>query len=293
MSIASGMIALVCAALALPATAAVAAQATVSLDIRANAHSYDKSQDMAFILSQTVGPLVRHAVARAVDGPNGAHSDADFLASADFGNLSVAGSADADYGGAYGSATGLFLYAIGGAPNSQFTDRIFVSDAGLPAGTPISLRLRQSLVAAASLNIPNYRPLFGSNFVYSDLSYAISTVNTQRYLPELALGLGTYSDSSSLVISVPNGASVYIVGTLSAALYVYSPSVHGLAQGDASGHMLTQIDVLTHGASFTSSSGALYAPSPVPEPGAALMMLAGVVLLIGNRRRAAGSTRQR
>ena len=288
MRTALGMAALVGVTVAMTAPGVQAAQATVSLDIRANAHSYDKSQDTSFSQSQTVGPLVRHAVAHAVDGPNGAHSDADFVASADFGNLSVVGSADADYGGAYGSATALFSYVTGGAPNAKFTDRIFVSDAGLSAGAPISLRLSQSLAATASSSPDS--GLFGSNHVYSDLSYLISTASIWNSVPELGLALGNFVGPSSVVISVPNGAFVDIVGTLSAAIYVYSPSVPGLAQGDANGHMLTQIDVLTDGASFASSSGAFYAHSPVPEPGAALMMLAGLVLLVGSGRRAAGTT---
>lgn len=268
-------------ALAAPATA------TVQLNIRASASSYHVSQTMQLTPSQTIGPLVGHVFGHAIDGPNGAHADTDFTASADFGNLSAIGSADADYGRGSGSAGAMFSYDTGGAPNAMFTDRIFVSDAGLPAGAPISLRLSQSLVATASQNVAD-RHLF-ANTVFSDLYYLISTVNTQLRLPRLALGFGSFSGSSNAVISVPNGAFVNITGTLNANIFVYSPSVPGLAQGAASGHMLTQIDVLTSGASFVSASNALYAASPVPEPNAAVLMVAGLAVILGRRRRTTGS----
>ena len=83
----------------------------------------------------TTGPLATRCV-NNVSNPHGMFSNSDFTAVADYGHLGFSGSGSAQSA----SICGLFLWVddwIGAEPRAQYRDRLYVTSATLPAGTPV------------------------------------------------------------------------------------------------------------------------------------------------------------
>ena len=91
----------------------------------------------------TTGPLVTRGV-NHVSNPQGMYSNSDFTAIADYGPLHFYG-----FGSAQSLApNGLFLWVddwIGAEPRAQYRDRLYVTSATLPAGTPVVVQFQLTL----------------------------------------------------------------------------------------------------------------------------------------------------
>lgn len=210
--------------------------------------------------------------------PSSASGSTSAMAMSSFGTLkgrvSGEGSATLSAGGsAFGSAQA----------NASFTDYL---QFGAPGGGPVSIRFGIGLEAgASSTNGAGGANVAGSISVWTPTSTRLLWSDGVGIFP----GSGDAPASAGQMVTFQSG-DILELGASLAVNGSFSPS--GSFSVDASNTAEVFFEILTPGASYASASGATYLSAPtwtaaVPEPQAALLLLAGLAVLAGaaHRRR--------
>ena len=202
----------------------------------------------------TVAPLLTHGV-NNISNPQGMHSNSDFTASADYGLLRFYG-----YGSAQSLApNGLFLRVdewIGAEPRAQYRDRLHVTSATLPAGTPVVLRFELTLSGSTTLVDSNPYVVISARFTASHtgpVSYVL-------------LSLTATPGATSVLFDTAVGDSIDVAGQLQAYIYANGMLNSGPATGSIAADLTAQVDAvpLTAGVSIRRSSAGPLSGVPVP-----------------------------
>jgi hypothetical protein len=207
----------------------------------------------------------------STDGNGGLHGFASADASADT-PLGVSG---------LGSAGGGFF--------GEWTDTVFV--VGLPVGTPVELRLTDSLVSFTSFSGSDSEGDVLAEASLADVTTGLnagtdqSNVDAPGYVP--VNGLQTQSVILQTVVGDPLQLTVELSGSALATIAGNGGLQTATGLADASDTENASISVLTQGASLTTASGIDYsALATVPEPhGLWLLALACTGLLAATRRK--------
>jgi hypothetical protein len=198
--------------------------------------------------------------------------------------LSALGPIPAFAGGSVnqGAVHGLAQSGVGSGGQANFAG--FWNDAitvgGLPAGTPVSIRITDSMHSFVSAvqqgssasAVSQLEIFFGGNNYFLDLSN--TTTNLQN-------GFQT----ASMTIQCSSGPLSCFSFNEELALRTASFGVAGQATADAQNTNIVFIDILTPGATISSQSGVAYAStSAVPEPATAVPVLTAIAALLFFKR---------
>ena len=248
-----------CAALALPAPAAHAQTprgliSNLRLVCYAGGSMQDVRSPNAWV---TASPLVTNVTGSDV-GSSDRYSNGNFTAVADYGRLRVYGSGSAQ--SAPGAGDFLILSQwIGGAPQAEYRDRIYVTSPTLAVGTPVTLRF--GLVLAGSSAVVDASPT-------NDVSAVLYV-----YGKSFSLSL-TAPGSTSGTVGAAVGDSLDVDGQLFVDL-----AANNLASGASPYDGSIACDLvatfpdssLTPGVVLTSNSNTLAVPD-APRAGAAFAL---------------------
>lgn len=187
----------------------------------------------------TSGPLVTRGV-NNISNPLGMYSNSDFTATADYGLLHFSG---------YGSAqsyppNGLFLWVddwIGAEPRAQYRDRLYVTSATLPAGTPVVLRFELTLSGSTTIVDTNPSAWVTANF---SATHAGPT-------PYVTLSLGATPGATSVLFDTAVGDSIDVSGKLSVSLFAYGMMNSGPRSGSIAANVTALVGAVPQTAGVT------------------------------------------
>ncbi len=201
------------------------------------------------------GPLATRGV-NYVTNPYGYFSTCDFTATAEFGRLRFQGSGSAQSG----PWCGLFLWVddwIGAEPRAQYRDRLHVTSATLPAGTPVVLQFQLALSGSTTIVDSNPSAWVAASFLAT------------RYAPyaELNLSLSATPGSTSGLFNAAVGDSIDVNGRLGVTLLANGMLALGPQSASIAADVTAQFDVVpqTPGVTIRYSSVRV---SAVPPPAA-------------------------
>lgn len=201
----------------------------------------------------TAAPLVTHGV-NNISNPQGMYSNSDFTASADYGLLRFYG-----YGSAQSYApNGLFLWAddwIGAEPRAQYRDRLRVTSATLPVGTPVVLRFDLTLIGSTTIIDTNPSTQISARF----------TATHAGPTPYVLLSLGATPGATSVLFDTTVGDSIDVAGQLHVSLFANGMLGSGPKNGSIAADVTARVDAvpLTAGVSIRKSSAGPLADVPV------------------------------
>ncbi len=204
----------------------------------------------------TAGSLTTHGV-NTVTNPYGMSSSSDFTAIADYGRLRFVGS-----GSAQSTAhCGLFLWAdewIGAEPRAQYRDRLYVTSASLPAGTPVVLQFQLTLSGSTLIVDTSPETSLAASMTASHTGPGSSLTLSLSATPDVAAGL---FDSAV-------GDSIDVSGRLLVTLRTYGMMNFGPRSGSIAADVTAEVDVvsLTPGVSIRRSSSRVSAVPMVAVP---------------------------
>ncbi len=206
----------------------------------------------------------------STDGNGGMHGFASAGASADT-PLGVSGT---------GSAGGSFF--------GEWTDTIFV--VGLPVGTPVELRLTDSLVSFTSFSGSDSEGDVLAEASLADVTTGLnagtdqSNVDAPGYVP--VNGLQTQSVILQTFVGDPLQLTIELSGSALASIFGNGGLQTATGLADASDTENAYLTVLTPGASLTTASGIDYfAPAAVPEPHSLWFMVTACAGVLAVTRR--------
>jgi len=191
-----------------------------------------------------------------------------------------------------------FFAQVSVGAQAGFGDYVTVNGGTNPIGTPVQIKIFTSLEYSTSWAGYAAGPSTTFDF-YGPPSVALNSSWDVYYVDPSSAGVSKKIDFSTdqfgesntlnndFVIDTYVGATFSISYSMSAFINggVVQPSMNTpLSSGfngsvDASNSAHTYMSVLTPGVSLISDSGHDYTPSPVPEPSAYAMMLAGLALV--------------
>jgi hypothetical protein len=189
--------------------------------------------------------------------------------SAGLGSLGVSGSAIATMG----EPDGITASASGGIHAEWRAELTIVGGPGLPAGTPVALKATLAVEGIGVL-------LNGTNSL--DAIYSFPGLATSRTL-SCDDFFGGCSFSEIVTLNGEVGDTYALRGQLDIRLLAATDRNNGVLSShaivNASNSARLYIDVLTPGASYVLDDGSVLPTAPIPEPGSAVMLIAGLGLL--------------
>ena len=238
---------------------------------------------------QAVGPVLGHAAASTTEA--GTDLGGTYDSSADYGDLK----AGFDIHSQNSATHGAFVYADntgGTSPNARFRDRLTITSATLPAGTPVAIHLDGLLTG-------DYATAVSGN--PAGLHAETSVSATYAWAAQANVGGTFFSSSGTLAYLLGKSGSsqanatdlvAYVGGTLDldARLYVtgdaFTNSFGALAQAsaEADGRFLTGVRLADPNAAYQALSGRRY-PQAVPEPASLAALTLGLLVTLRRARR--------
>ena len=201
----------------------------------------------------TTGPLVTRGV-NNISNPLGMYSNSDFTATADYSLLHFSG-----FGSAQSLApNGLFLWVddwIGAEPRAQYRDRLYVTSATLPVGTPVVLRFELTLSGSTTIVDTNPSAWVTANF---SATHAGPT-------PYVTLSLGATPGVTSVLFDTAVGDSIDVAARLHVTMHANGMLNSGPRSGSIAADVTAQVGAIpqTAGVTIRRSSSGQAADAPV------------------------------
>ncbi len=204
----------------------------------------------------TAGPLVTHGV-NNISNPLGMYSNSDFTSTANYGLLSLSG-----YGSAQNAVNnGLFLWVdewIGAEPRAQYRDRLYVTSATLPAGTPVVVRFDLTLTGSTTIVDTNPSASVSAHF----------SATHSGPTPYVEMSLAATPGATSVLFDTAVGDSIDVGGQIYVYLYAYGMMGGTPMSGSIAANVTAQTGVVpqTAGVTIRAASSRSVAGVPVVAP---------------------------